>query len=482
MRNYLLLLAGLAALLLTGAARAQAVSFGPATAYATIAASNWTTYWLEMADVNGDGRPDAVALTLNYVTYASQVAVLLGTGSGTLQAPVYYSSAGQGSKYLAVADFNADGKPDLVVSDDFSAQVSVLLNTGTGTFQPAVAYATGTNTHPGEVAVADLNADGKPDLVVAAGGIVVLPGNGNGTFQAPVSYSAGFYVDATHLAVADFTADGKPDVVTIGNNNNVLVLAGTGTGALQAPVSYPAGSNSVYGVATADFTADGRPDVLTAGNSGVGVLLSSTSSTFQPLAFYPLARVVTVTNARAADVNGDNRPDVLTTNYALAATASVLLGTGTGTLQAAATFSVGPANAQSNRVATADLNADGRPDLLTPNLTANTLSVLLNTTPLAVRVALPSGQTQLSPNPAAADGTTLILSSLPAGVQRVLATLRDATGRPVAQLELLTQQGTAHAWLPTAGLASGLYVVQLTGYGQAGEVAGWLPRQRLLVL
>ncbi|MVN77560.1 hypothetical protein GO988_14590 [Hymenobacter sp. HMF4947] len=476
-----LLLAGLAALLPLSTIQAQAISFGPATAYSTAPSGTWSTNWAALADVNADSRPDAVVMALNYITYASQVAVLLGTATGTLQAPTYYP-VGQGSKFLVVADVNADNRPDVVTADQFSAQVSVLLNGGSNTFQPAVAYPTGANTSPSELAVADMNADGQPDPVVAAvgGGIVVLRGNGKGTFQAPVSYSAGPNSNAMRLAVADFNADGRPDVATPGNANNVLVLLNTSTGALQAPVSYPAGT-SAYAIAVADLNTDGRPDLLTSSSAGVGVLLGSASPAFQPPVVYPLAGVISVNDAVAADLNGDGRPDVLTANFATTATASVLPGTGTGTLQAATTFTVGPASSQPNRVAAADINGDGRPDLLTANRDNNTLSVLLSTTPLAARPTLPSAQVQLCPNPADATGTSLALTGLPAEVQQVQATLHDVTGRVVAQAELPAWQGVARAQLPTTGLAPGLYLVHLTARGRPGAATGVLPAQHLLV-
>jgi len=163
-----------------------------------------------VADVNGDGKPDLAVANLCLTEYNCPnglVGVLLGNGDGTFQTAVTYGSGGYYAMSVAVADVNGDGKPDLVVannctSGDFSngctdpsGTVGVLLGNGDGTFQAAVTYGSG-GYYSSSVAVADVNGDGKPDLVVANecadtsctnGSVGVLLGNGDGTFQAAVA-------------------------------------------------------------------------------------------------------------------------------------------------------------------------------------------------------------------------------------------------------------------------------------------------------
>src|SRR5262245_13311244 len=169
-----------------------------------------------VAELNGDGHGD-VAVTLYY---EGKVAVLLGNGDGTLQAPVTFST-GPYPVGLRVADLNLDGKPDLVTAnfgDYEGTTVSVLLGNGDGTFQSQKQFATGLG--PYQVAVGDLNGDAKPDLAVTnlADGpstASVLLGNGDGTFQPAVTYFVGG--SPIGVEVGDLDGDGIGDL-TIDSN------------------------------------------------------------------------------------------------------------------------------------------------------------------------------------------------------------------------------------------------------------------------
>src|SRR5713226_1915786 len=184
-----------------------------------------------VADVNGDGKLDLVVAN-NCVSGSNcangTVGVLLGHGDGTFSAAVSYGSGGYYAYSVAVADVNRDGKPDLLVANQCvtnsncaNGLVSVLLGNGDGTFQPPVSYSSG-GQFALSVAVADTNGDGKPDLLVvneyvgngnlSNGTVGVLLGNGDGTFQAAVTYGSGGKY-AGSVAVADLNGDGKPDLL-----------------------------------------------------------------------------------------------------------------------------------------------------------------------------------------------------------------------------------------------------------------------------
>jgi hypothetical protein len=147
------------------------------------------------ADLNGDGKPDLVVTDFcsDSNCMSGGVSVLLNKGRGTFQAPVVYVSGGFGARSVAIADVNSDGKPDLVVAG--GGAVGVLLGNGDGTFQPVTTYST--DGGPYSVAVADVNGDGKLDVVVGYyccwklthdGAVGVLLGNGDGTFRPVVKY------------------------------------------------------------------------------------------------------------------------------------------------------------------------------------------------------------------------------------------------------------------------------------------------------
>src|SRR5208283_3302813 len=216
---------------------------------------------IALADLNGDGKPDLL------VANASGVAVLLGNGDGTFQPAVTYGSGGSSPWSVAVADVNRDGKPDLIVANYSSSTVGVLLGNGDGTFQPAATYGSGGNG-PWSVAVADVNGDGKPDLAVANdcggcdGSVAVLLGNGDGTFRPAVLYDSGG--DLTWgVAIADVNGDGKPDLIVLNTFNyytaNISVLLGNGDGTFQPALTYGSGAMWVYSIVVADVNGMASP-------------------------------------------------------------------------------------------------------------------------------------------------------------------------------------------------------------------------------
>jgi hypothetical protein len=357
-------------------------------------------------DFNGDGIPDLALATSNTVS------VLLGNGDGTFQAPRTSSFNGYGVTSLAVGDFDGDGQLDLAVafSGDFSHHpvgVAVLLGNGDGTFHSSFTY-TGSGTPGGpasSVAVADFNGDNQPDLVVsnldAPGSVSVLMGNGDGTFQTPQDYLLGsLYVT---VAVADLNKDGRPDIVTANTSYSaqlsVSVLLGNGDGSFQPPqtiLSQP--TNYLYpSLAIGDLNGDGTPD-LVVGSGSVFVLLGNGDGTFQPAnnAFSGTLGNI-VTSLAIADFNQDGVPD-LAVGFAGGngpAGVGVLLGNGDGSFQPTS-LSYG-AGASVGTVA--DVNGDGFPDVVTPNLNSSTVSVLVNAADWPSGPAFSSSGPSHSPTP-----------------------------------------------------------------------------------
>jgi hypothetical protein len=227
-------------------------------------------------DFNGDGQLDLAVLFQDNTTRQNLVEVLLGNGDGTFQATAphqVHAGTDSDASGLAVADFNRDGKLDLVTVNEVSSDANVLLGNGDGTFQDPVRIAIGGG--PFDVAVGDFTGDGIPDLVTANvvnNTVSVLLGNGDGTFQAPVTYPVGVTPGA--VVVGDFNGNGIADIA-VADSNSVSVLQGNGNGTFQSAVSYLVGRDARALVA-ADFNGDHALDLAVAnfGSNDVSVLIN----------------------------------------------------------------------------------------------------------------------------------------------------------------------------------------------------------------
>jgi hypothetical protein len=315
-------------------------------------------YSVTLADVNGDGRPDLV--TANRAE--NTVSVLLGTGDGTLQ-PQQKLDVGSGPISVALADVNGDGTTDLVVANGYDNTVSVLRGNGDGSFKSQQTFAVG--LQPYSVAAADVNGDGCPDLVVANGGryndpgntVSVLLGSGDGSFQPQQTFAVG--TDPEFVAVADINGDGQPDLVVANTTDGtVSVLVGNDNSSLFDTQQIFAVGSGPQSLAVADVNGDGQPDLIVANRSDttISVLLGSRdSSLFQIQHIFPLDS--DPLSVAVGDMNGDGRPDLV---FAVnnRNTGSVLLGNGDGSFQS-------PKNSGFKGIGSvADVNGDGRPDLI----------------------------------------------------------------------------------------------------------------------
>ncbi len=361
-------------------------------------ATDSSTYSVTSADVNGDGRPDLLVAN----DLSNTVSVLLNTTAAGATAPSFSAQAtfatGSTPGSVSSADVNGDGRPDLIVANRLSDTVSVLLNTTAAgatapSFSAQATFATGSG--PRSVSSADVNGDGRPDVFVANFGSntvsVLLNTTAAGATAPSFSAQATFATGSGPRSVssADVNGDGRPDLVVANiNSDTVSVLLNTTAAGATAP-SFSAQATFATGstpgsVSLADVNGDGRPDLLVANDlsNTVSVLLNTTAAGATAPSFSAQATFATGStpgSVSSADVNGDGRPDLVVANIR-SHTVSVLLNTTAAgatapSFSAQATFATG---SYPNSVSLADVNGDGRPDILVANLGSNTVSVLLN--------------------------------------------------------------------------------------------------------
>jgi FG-GAP-like repeat/PASTA domain len=334
---------------------------------------------MAIGELNGDGKPDVVTANCESTT----VSVLLTRSDGAFEARRDYG-AGHSPFRVEIADLNGDGKSDLLTAN-LDRTISVLSNQGAGTFGPPVTYALRLGRPRDsllDVLIADLNGDDKPDLVTETGNTVsVMLNHGDGTFEPRRNYlSASYLFD---IALGDLNGDAKPELVivnsAIGDNRVLSVLLNAGDGSFETRRDYE--TSDPERVAIGDLNGDGKADVATADSDTISVLLNRGDGRLGPRREYcrscPISEEA---NAIAiADVNGDGKADLVADwDYGGVTRVSVLLNKGPGSFSARRNYEI--SYPESPWLAIVDLNGDGKPDFAAPDLYAGEsgLSVLLN--------------------------------------------------------------------------------------------------------
>jgi hypothetical protein len=377
-------------------------------------------------DFTGDGQADLV------VSNSTGIQLLRGNADGSFQTPTSVSSLYP--KSVAAGDLNADGKLDVVTSDN------IFLGNGDGTFQPPIAinlppqipagYHSPVAQQSSSVAVGDLNGDGKLDLVVpgrstidvylgpgyygpyfntyTSGFVNVLLGNGDGTVSSEsVTYfpQQGAYGEA--LALVDLNGDNALDLLVNSPNGNTFTSAflGNGAGSLAAPSHFGSGYG-LSSVQTGDFDEDGNLDLLTRGFS-TGFMLNRGrgDGTFENATqFTPDSTGQTPTSVAVGDINADGHLDIAYTTQRVEVTeygyysgyygyykvpiagivhnaAKVILGNGEGGFSAPISNHLGSHDGLTGNLHTSllgDFNGDGLLDLAAADRVFGLVTAALN--------------------------------------------------------------------------------------------------------
>ena len=303
-------------------------------------------------DLNGDGRPDIV------IDGLSSFDVFLGIGNGTFQAEIITDSTPYGGfafGAMAVGDLNGDGIPDIALSSQGFTFDLLYPGKGDGTFgSPSEINLPGGFLG---LAIADLNGDGIPDLVNDY--IEVAFGKGGGKFKAPVYYpadGAGITIGENAVAVADLRNDGRMDVVAAGEDASILLNDGKGILQDGVKTTTPASINCA---ATGDFNGDGIPDLALSNGSAIEIYLG-TGKAAAPFKAGATYAVQTSGCPLVGDLNGDGILDLFVPSGPYLGTGSVVgfLGNGDGT------FQQGPSSplASVDYFVLGDFNGDGKLD------------------------------------------------------------------------------------------------------------------------
>jgi len=348
---------------------------------------------LVVADFNGDGTPDvafSAALVSgkgNAAAYPGFVSILLNSHShpGTFAPGVHYTTGNNPTAIRAV-DLTGSGSLDLIVADYTAGTLSILMHNASspGTFETAQTITVGGLPH--DVAIGDLNGDGKLDLAVADRGvgtgrvlILLQDPNDPGHFLAPQVITLTNAVSS--VAIADLNGDGKADIIAAnsdsgGNNGQVSIFYQNPSpgheGTFLAPVTFPAGAQPTT-VKVVDMNKDGLPDLVVgdlgpgtdgAGFPGIAVLIqdkTNPGSFLTPANYQTAAGVVALA---IGDINNDGRPDVVTVNLGTP-TGSITIFTGDATT--AGVLDTGNSYgglSQPSGAWIADMNGDGVPDIV----------------------------------------------------------------------------------------------------------------------
>ncbi len=333
-------------------------------------------------DLTGNGIADIVTANPD----GNTLAILEGTGIDYL--PAKLLPCGYMPYLVEAADLNNNGMRDLIVGNAGSGDLSVLHALGDGTFSEERRFAF---PHPiGRFVVADLSGNTTPDIAALLfdktsddrqpiSRFAVMHGDGAGGFDAPAVYGSGWHAFA--IAAADLNKNGRLDLITADYTTDTVSIAyNRGRGLFESDRRFPVGSRPET-AAIADLNQDGNSDlaVLNVDNNTISLLAGNGDGTFDALT--PILLPGKPLAMAAGDVNNDGKSDIVVT-FTRDARAAVYFGTGAGIFAAPRFFPIQTDNKQgmpeAQSIALGDINNNGKLDIVTGNSNTDSVSVLIN--------------------------------------------------------------------------------------------------------
>jgi len=416
---------------------------------------------ITLADLNGDGRLDA-AVAGEAPSGGGEMSVLLGLGDGHFGPARAWGTSGLGPGWIVARDITGDNRPEILVTHYSNSTFTVYTNDGQGGFPTRdTQWIPRTGNGIGGVTTADFNGDGRCDVAVAGAETpysnfgVDLFLNRNGQLDAAIFLPTGSFPQS--IEAADVDQDGRPDLVMtfpLPDASTVGVLRNLGNNTFVPLVRYPT-PNQTEQVLVADVNGDQWPDLLIRTDDALQLRLNLAGTGFGVAQTFPTAQ--NSTKIQVADLNGDGFVDLLVSSDGIdrVQVFQNVHNAGFTALPELPLFGYGW------DMAVGPLNGDALPDLVSVDLDGNSVVAFLNTSAAQILAARAGGgRTPWSayPNPAT---SLLHLPAFPA-TGPATAALFDSRGAQVGHWTVIGVNSTS---LPVGQLARGLYFLRVLAPG-----------------